>query len=85
MLTGSAGNSARKPNDVERRHNDGARSADALTGAPALALLGTHDQERSSPVNKSVRSRSPSNDGNEIGSDQEDQRVQRLLELEIRI
>ena len=85
MLTGSAGNSAREPNDVERCHNDGARSADALTGAPALVLLGTYDQERSSPVNKSARSRSPSNDGNEIGSDQEDQRVQRLLELEIKI
>jgi hypothetical protein len=85
VLTGSAGNSAHEPNDVERHHNDGARSADALTGAPVLAPLGMHDQERSSPVNKSVRSRSPSNDGNEIGSDQEDQRVQRLLELEIKI
>ena len=29
VLTGSAGNSACEPNDVERRHNDGARSADA--------------------------------------------------------
>ena len=85
VLTGSAGNSACEPNDVERRHNDGARSADALTGAPALVLMGTHDQEWSSPVNKSARSRSPSIDGNEIGSDQEDQQVQRLLELEIEI
>ena len=47
--------------------------------------IGTHDQERSSPVNKSTRSRSPSIDGNEIGSDQEDRQVQRLLELEIEI
>ena len=85
VLTGSAGNSAREPNDVERRHNDGARSADVLTGAPALAPIGTHDQERSSPVNKSTRSRSPSIDGNEIGSDQEDRQVQRLLELKIKI
>ena len=54
MLTGSAGNSACKPNDVERHHNDGARSADALTGAPVLAPLGVHDQEQSSPVNKSA-------------------------------
>ena len=54
MLTGSAGNSAHKPNDVERRHNDGARSADALTGAPTLAPIGTHDQERLLPVNKSA-------------------------------
>ena len=72
VLTGSAGNSAHEPNDVKRHHNDGARSADALTGAPTLAPIGTHDQERSSPVNKSARSRSPSIDGNEIGSDQED-------------
>ena len=56
VLTGSAGNSAHEPNDVERHHNDGARSADALTGAPVLAPLGMHDQERSSPVNKSARS-----------------------------
>ena len=69
VLTGSAGNSTREPNDVERCHNDGARSADALTGAPALAPIGTHDQERLSPVNKSTQSRSPSIDGNEIGSD----------------
>jgi len=75
VLTGSAGNSAREPNDVERRHNDGARNTYALTGAPALAPLGTHDQEQSLPVNKSTQSRSPSNDGNEIGSDQEDRRV----------
>ena len=54
VLTGSARNSAREPNDVERRYNDGARSADALTGAPTLELLGTHDQERSSPVNISA-------------------------------
>ena len=66
VLTGSTGNSAREP-------NDGVRSADALTGAPALAPIGMHNQERSSPVNKSARSRSPSIDGNEIGSDQEDQ------------
>ena len=85
VLTGSAGNSARESNDVERRHNDGARSADVLTGAPTLAPIGTHDQERSSPVNKSTRSRSPSIDGNEIGSDQEDRQVQRLLELKIKI
>ena len=39
VLTGSAGNSAREPNDVKQRHNDGARSADALTGAPALVRL----------------------------------------------
>ena len=63
MLTGSAGNSARKPNDVEQRHNDGARSADALTGAPTLAPLGVHNQAWLSPVNKSTRSRSPSIDG----------------------
>ena len=85
VLTGSTGNSTRKPNDVERCHNDGTRSADALTGAPALAPLGTHDQERSSPVNKSAQSRSLSIDGNEIGFNQEDQRVQRLLELKIKI
>ena len=54
VLTGSTGNSARKPNDVERCHNDGARSADAQTGAPVLALLGIHDQEWSSPVNEST-------------------------------
>ena len=76
VLTGSTGNSARKPNDVKRHHNDGARSADALTGAPVLAPIGAHDQERSSPVNKSTRSRSPSIDSNKIGSDQEDQQVQ---------
>ena len=85
VLTGSTGNSAHKPNDVEWRHNDGARSADALTGAPVLVLIGTHDQERSSPVNKSARSRSPSIDGNEIGSDQEDRWVQWLLELKTEI
>ena len=85
MLTGSAGNSACQPNDVERRHNDGTRSADALTGAPTLVPLDAHDQERLSPVNKSTRSRSPSIDGNRIGSNQEDWRVQRLLELEIEI
>ena len=85
VLTGSAGNSAHEPNDVEQRHNDGTRSAYALTGAPALAPIGRHDQERLSPVNKSARSRSPSIDGNEIGSDQEDRQVQRLLELEIEI
>ena len=85
MLTGSTGNSTREPNDVKRCHNDGTRSADALTGALTLAPLGMHDQEWSSPVNKSARSRSPSIDGNEIGSDQEDRRVQRLLELEIEI
>ena len=73
VLTGSAGNSAREPNDVEQCHNDGARSTDVLTGAPTLAPLGMHDQERLSPVNKSARSRSPSIDGNEIGSDHEDQ------------
>ena len=56
VLTGSTGNSACKPYDVEQRHNDGVRSADALTGAPVLAQLGAHDQERSSPVNKSARS-----------------------------
>ena len=50
-----------------------------------LVPLGTHDQQWSSPVNKSARSRSPSIDGNEIGSDQEDRQVQRLLELEIKI
>ena len=85
LLTGSTGNSARKPNDVKQCHNDGARSADALIGAPMLALLGTHNQEQSSPVNKSTQSRCPSIDGNEIGSDQEDRQVQRLLELEIQI
>ena len=85
VLTGSAGNSACEPNDVERHHNDGARSADALTGAPVLAPLGMHDQEWSSPVNKSAQSRSPSIDGNKIGSDHEDRRVQQLLELEIKI
>ena len=58
VLTDSAGNSAREPNDVEQRHNDGTRSADALTGAPTLVPIGTHDQEQSSPVNKSARSRS---------------------------
>ena len=78
VLTGSDGNSACKP-------NYGARSADVLTGAPALAPICTHDQERSSPVNKSARSQSPSIDGNEIGSDQEDRRVQQLLELETEI
>ena len=36
VLTGSAGNSAREPNDVEQCHNDGTRSTDALTGAPAV-------------------------------------------------
>jgi hypothetical protein len=66
VLTGSTGNSACEP-------NDGARSADALTGTPALVPLGMHDQERSSPVNNSARSQSPSIDGNGIGSDQEDQ------------
>ena len=71
--TGNTGNSAHKPNDVEQCHNDGARSADALTGAPTLAPIGTHNQEQSSPVNKSTRSQSPSIDGNKIGSDQEDQ------------
>ena len=76
VLTGSAGNSTCEPNDVKRHHNDGARSTDALTGAPALAPIGTHDPERSLPVNKSARSRSPSIDGNEIGSDQEDRQVQ---------
>ena len=76
MFTGSAGNSAREPNDVERCHNDGTRSADALTGAPVLVPLGVYDQEWLSPVNKSARSRSPSIDGNEIGSNQEDWQVQ---------
>ena len=76
MLTGSAGNTTREPNDVERCHNDGARSTDALTGAPTLAPIGTPDQEQSSPVNKSTRSRSPSIDGNKIGSNQEDWQVQ---------
>ena len=65
VLTGSTGNSACEP-------NDGTRSTDALTGTPALASLGVHDQEQSSPVNKSTRSQSPSIDGNEIGSNQED-------------
>ena len=83
VLTGSAGNSAHEPNDVEQCHNDGARSADALTGAPTLEPLGAHNQERSSPVNKSAQSQSI--DGNEIGSDQEDRQVQRLLELQIQI
>jgi hypothetical protein len=78
VLTGSAGNSTCEP-------NDGARSADARIGPPTLALLDTHNQERLSPVNKSAQSRSPSIDGNEIGSDQEDRQVQRLLELEIQI
>jgi hypothetical protein len=78
VLTGNAGNSTCKP-------NDGARSADARIGAPTLALLDTHNQERLSPVNKSSESWSPSIDGNEIGSDQEDRQVQRLLELEIEI
>ena len=54
VLTGSTGNSAREPNDVKRHHNDGARSADALTGALVLVPIGTHDQEWSSPVNKSI-------------------------------
>ena len=54
VLTGSAGNSAREPNDVERHHNDGARSADAQIGAPTLVPLSMHNQERSSPVNKSA-------------------------------
>ena len=72
LLTGSTGNSARKPNDVKQCHNDGARSADALTGAPTLAPLGVHNQAWLSPVNKSTRSRSPSIDGNEIGTNQED-------------
>ena len=65
VLTGSAGNRAHEP-------NDGARSADALTGAPMLAPIGMHNQEWSSPVNKSAQSQSPSIDGNEIGSDHED-------------
>ena len=52
VLTGSAGNSARELNDVKQHHNDGARSADARTGAPTLAPLGTHDQEHSSPVDQ---------------------------------
>ena len=85
VLTGSAGNSACEPNDVKQCHNDGTRSADALTGAPAVVPLGVHDQEWSSPVNKSAQSQSPSIDGNNIGSDQEDRQVQRLLELEIKI
>ena len=44
-----------------------------------------HDQERSSPANKSAQSQFPSNDGNEIGSNQQVQQVQRLLEIEIEI
>ena len=36
--------------------NDVTRSADALTGAPALVPIGMHDQERSLPVNESARS-----------------------------
>ena len=50
-----------------------------------LAPLGTHNQEQLFSANKSAQSPSPSNDGNEIGSDQKDQRVKRLLELEIDI
>ena len=44
-----------------------------------------HDQEWSSPANDSAQSQSPSNDGNKIGSNQEDQQAQRLLEIEIEI
>ena len=54
VLTGSTGNSAHEPDDVKQHHNDGARSTDALTGAPTLAPLRAHNQERSSPVNKST-------------------------------
>ena len=81
----SAGNSACKHNDVEQHHIDGTRSTDAQSRTSALALLGVHDQEWASPANKSAQSQSPSNDGNEIGSDQEVQEVQQLLELEIKI
>ena len=52
--TGNAGNSAHKPNYVERCHNDGARSTDAQSGEPMLAPLGAHNQEWSSPANKST-------------------------------
>ena len=54
VLTGSTGSCACEPNDVEQCHNDGTRSTNALTWAPALAPLGMHDQERSSTVNKST-------------------------------
>ena len=85
VLTGSTENSARQPDDVEWHHIDDTRSADAPSRTSALVPLGAHDQEHSSSANKSVQSLFPSNDGNEIGSDQEDQWVQRLLELEIEI
>ena len=79
------GNSARERNDVERHHNDGGRSADARSRTPTLAPLDAHDQEQQFLAIKSTRSRSPSHDGNEVGSDQEDWRVNRLQDLEIEI
>ena len=51
MLTGSTGNSACEPNDVEQCHNDGTRSSDAQSGASTLALLGTYDKEQLSTSN----------------------------------
>ena len=47
------------------------RSADAQSRTSALALLGVHNQEWSSPADKSAQSQFPSNDGNKIRSDQE--------------
>ena len=44
-----------------------------------------HDQEQLFLADKSTWYRSPSNDGNEIGSNQEDQWVQRLLQLKIKV
>ena len=85
MLTVSTGNSTCKHNDVEQCHIDGIRRTDAWSRTSALALLGTHNQEQLSPADKSTRSRSLSNDGSKIGSDQEDWLVQRLLELKIEI
>ena len=54
MLTDSAGNSTCEGNVVEQCHIDGTRSADAQSRTSALALLGVHDQEQSSPADKSA-------------------------------
>ena len=48
-------------------------------------LLDAHNQEQQFLAIKSARSRSPSHDGNEIESDQEDRQVNRLQDLEIKI
>jgi hypothetical protein len=54
VITGSAQNSARNDDDVERHQIESTRHADAQSGSSALTPLDTPDQDRVSPIQKII-------------------------------